>query len=66
MGSKLLDIYSDYLICQNKYTIATGLSNLLSGDINHDKITKYLNSADLSSKEFWEYNKPEIRKHQRG
>ncbi len=50
MGSKLLDIYSDYLICQNKYATATGLSNLLSGDISHDKITKYLNSADLDLK----------------
>ena len=64
MGSKLLDIYSDYLICQNKYATATGLSDLLSGDISHDKITKYLNSADLGSKELWEYTKPEIRKHQ--
>ncbi|CAM9705109.1 unnamed protein product, partial [Choristocarpus tenellus] len=34
------------------------------GDISHDKITKYLNSADLGSKELWEYNKPEIRKYQ--
>ncbi len=51
MESKLLDIYSDYLIFQNKYAIATGLSDLLSGDISHDKITKYLNFADLGSKE---------------
>jgi len=64
MINKLLDIYSDYLICQNKYATATGLSDLLSGDINHDKITKYLNSTDLGSKELWKYNKPEIRKHQ--
>ncbi len=33
MGSKLLDICSDYLICQNKYATATELSDLLSGDI---------------------------------
>ncbi len=57
MGSKLLDIYSEYLICQNKHATATGLSDLLFGDISHDKITKYLNSADLGSKELWEYNK---------
>ena len=44
MRNNLLDIYSDYLICQNKYATATGLSDLLSGDISHDKITKYLNS----------------------
>ena len=52
------------MICQNKYATATGLSDLLSGDISHDKITKYLNSVDLGSKELWEYNKREIRKHQ--
>ena len=66
MSSNLLDIYSDYLICQNKYATATGLSDMLSGDISHDKITKYLNSVDLGSKELWEYNKREITKHQTG
>ena len=64
MANNILDIYSDYLICQNKYATATGLSDLLSGDISHDKITKYLNSADLGSKELWEYAKPHIRKHE--
>ena len=34
---------------------ATGLSDLLSGEISHDKITKYLNSEDLGSKELWIY-----------
>jgi len=60
MANKILDIYSDYLICQNKYATATGLSDLLSGDISHDKITKYLNSEDLGSKELWVYVKPQI------
>lgn len=64
MANNMLDIYSDYLICQNKYATATGLSDLLSGDISHDKITKYLNSVDLGSKELWEYAKPQIRKHE--
>ena len=53
MANKILDIYSDYLICQKKYETATGLSDLLSGEISHDKITKYLNSEDLGSKELW-------------
>ncbi len=66
MGSTLLEIYSDYLIYKNKYATATGLSDLLSGDISHDRIAKYLNSVDLGSKELWEYNKPKIRKHLRG
>ena len=65
MSSNLLDIYSDYLICQNKHATATGLSDMLSGDISHDKITRYLNCEDLGSKDLWRYNKPEIRRHER-
>ncbi len=58
MAKKILDIYSDYLMCQNKYATATGLSDLLSGDISHDKIIKYLNAEDLGSKELCVYIKP--------
>lgn len=65
MSGNLLDIYSDYLICQNKHATATGLSDMLSGDISHDKITRYLNYEDLGSKDLWRYNKPEIRRHER-
>ena len=65
MSSNLLDIYSDYLICQNKHATARGLSDMLSGDISHDKITRYLNYEDLGSKDLWRYNKPEIRRHER-
>ena len=64
MSSNLLDIYSDYLICQNKYATARGLSDMLSGDISHDKVTRYLNYQDLGSKDLWRYNKPEIRRHE--
>lgn len=54
----------DYLICQHKYATATGLPDLLSGEISHDKITKYSNSEALGSKELWVYViKPEIRKN---
>ena len=60
--NKLLDLYSDYLIAQNQYATAIGLSDLLEGRISHDKITRFLNSNEFSSKELWEYIKPEIRK----
>jgi hypothetical protein len=60
--NKMLDLYSDYLIAQNQYATATGLSDLLEGRISHDKITKFLNGQEFSSKELWEYIKPEIRK----
>ena len=62
MDKKLLDIYSDYLIAQNQYATATGLSELLDGQISHDKITRFLNSKEASSKDLWEYLKPEIRR----
>jgi hypothetical protein len=62
MDKKLLDLYSDYLIAQNQYATATGLSDLLEGQISHDKITRFLNSKEASSKELWEYIKPDIRK----
>lgn len=62
MDKNLLDIYTDYLIAQNQHATATGLSDLLEGQISHDKITRFLNSKKLSSKNLWEYIKPEIRK----
>ena len=62
MDKNLLDIYTDYLIAQNQHATATGLSDLLDGQISHDKITRFLNSKKLSSKNLWEYIKPGIRK----
>ena len=65
MDKKLLDIYSDYLIAQNQYATATGLSALLDGEISHDKITRFLNSKEASSKELWQYVKSEVRRIER-
>lgn len=62
---KTLDIYTDYLICQNGYATATGLSDLLCGSIGHDKFTRFLNGKVLGSTDLWEYIKPKIRKHEK-
>lgn len=62
MNRNLLDIYSDYLIAQNHYASATGLSDLLDGEISHDRITRFLNKQPAGSKELWQYVKPELRK----
>ena len=62
MDKNLLDIYSDYLITQNGYATATGLSQMLDGLISHDKITRFLNGKESSSIELWEYVKSKIRK----
>lgn len=59
-----LDIYSDYLICQNDKATATGLADLLCGEVSHDKFTRFLNSTALGSQELWLYVKPAIRKNE--
>ena len=64
MNKQLLDLYTDYLISQNHYATATGLSELLDGQISHDKITRFLNKEDFSSKDLWQYVKPYVRKYE--
>lgn len=61
MQNNLLDLYSDYLLSQNQYATSTGLSAMLDGQISHDKITRFLNSSNMESKQLWEYVKPTLR-----
>ncbi|MEJ7708518.1 MAG: hypothetical protein WKF84_01345 [Pyrinomonadaceae bacterium] len=39
---QMLDLYLDYLLASFEATTATGLSELLSGDVSHDQVTRYL------------------------
>jgi len=65
MGTPILELYTDYLISQNQYATATGLSSLLDGEISHDKITRFLNKHQFDSKDLWSYVKKHVRKHER-
>lgn len=56
-----IKIYSDYLIASFGLTTATGLSNLLDGEISHDKITRFLSGKLKTSKDLWQFVKPIIR-----
>lgn len=58
----MLDLYTDYLIAQNHYATATGLSSMLDGEISHDKVTRFLRNDDYASKQLWEIVKPTIKK----
>jgi hypothetical protein len=62
--SNTLDLYSDYLIVQNKYATSTGLSEMLNGTISHDKVTRLLNKEELNSKEPWKYIKSDVRNNE--
>ena len=64
MNRELLEIYSDYLICSFSYATATGLSKMLDGAISHDKITRFLSSDLLDSKDLWRLVKPLVREYQ--
>lgn len=61
MSLNMLDIYTDYLISQNKYATATGLSQLLDGEISHDKVTRFLNKNQFDSQDLWKFIKPYLR-----
>jgi len=64
MPQDILDIYTDYLICQNQHATAIGLSNLLEGELSHDQITRFLNRNDYGSKDLWQYVKADVRRHE--
>jgi len=60
----MLDIYTDYLICQNKYATATGLSDMVDGEFSHDKVTRFLRLGSFDSKKLWTYVKPAVRERE--
>lgn len=62
---ELLDIYTDYLISQNKYATATGLEALLEGEVSHDKISRFLRDSKFGSKDLWRYIKPQVQKFEK-
>ncbi len=59
----LQDLYSDYLLTSFDKTTATGLSDLLNGDIAHDQITRMLSNEQLSSRHLWMSVKPLVQNH---
>jgi phage pi2 protein 07 len=64
MPKDILDIYTDYLICQNQHATAIGLSNLLEGSLSHDQITRFLNRNEYGAKDLWQYVKTDVRQHE--
>ena len=61
-NSKLLDLYSDYLISAFGQTTATGLSMLLNGEISHDQVQRSLAGEQQTSADLWRIAKPHVRK----
>lgn len=65
MNTKLLDLYSDYLLSSFSATTATGFSSLMDNEISHDQVSRMLNSRQLEPKDWWLMVKPHVRSVQR-
>jgi SRSO17 transposase len=65
MDKEVLDLYTDCVISSFGQVTATGLSSLLGGRISHDRITRFLNAADLDSATLWKLVKPLVREIER-
>lgn len=61
MDKQLFDLYTDYLLSSFGATTATGLSELMKGEISHDEITRMLSSERATGKYLWLYVKPFVR-----
>lgn len=60
-NTKLLDLYSDYLIASFGQATATGLSRLVA-DLSHDQITRFLGGEELTDQDLWKIVKPHVRR----
>jgi len=65
MNKELLDLYTDYLLSSFGQTTATGLSKLMDGTISHDQVSRMLASPRMTSKDWWQMVKPQVRKIER-
>jgi hypothetical protein len=65
MSKSMLDIYTDYLICSFGQASATGLARLLSNEISHDAVTRFLSSEPKTSAALWHVVKPLVRQVER-
>jgi len=65
MSKSMLDIYTDYLICSFGQASATGLARLLSNEISHDAVTRFLSTEPKTSAALWHVVKPLVRSVER-
>jgi hypothetical protein len=63
-AQRIADLYSDYLLASFGATTATGLSELLEGEISHDQVTRYLAGAQKTASDLWRTVKAWVREVQ--
>jgi hypothetical protein len=60
----IADLYSDYLLASFGATTATGLSELLEGEISHDQVSRYLAGPKKTASDLWRTVKSFVREVQ--
>ena len=63
-AQRIADLYSDYLLASFGATTATGLSELLEGEISHDQVTRYLAGTPKTASDLWRTVKSFVREVQ--
>jgi hypothetical protein len=64
MKQQMADLYSDYLLASFGATTATGLSQLLEGEVSHDQVTRYLAGKKKTAADLGLTVKPFVRQVQ--
>ena len=62
-NTRLLDLYTDYLLVSFGQASATGLARLLP-QISHDQVTRFLSQQELTDKDLGKIVKPHLRRVQ--
>jgi len=62
MNKEHLELYTDYLLSTFGYATATGLSQMVNGQVSHDQITRFLSGQEYTSKDLWMEVKATVRK----
>jgi hypothetical protein len=60
----IAELYSDYLLASFGATTATGLSDLLEGEVSHDQVTRYLAGTKKTAADLWRTVKSFVREVQ--
>ena len=62
MNKELVELYSDYLLSSFGATTTAGRSNMLEGEVSHDRITRFRSKDLYDSRTLWQRVKPMVRK----
>ena len=60
-AQRIADLYADYLLAWFGATTATGLSDLLEGEVSHDQVTRYLAGTKKTASALWQTGKSFVR-----